>query len=672
MDGKEVSPTDISVKSKRVNKRAAQQPAQIEIIEKIPSHEDYLNTLTPTLAKIIRDGGKITKAHLEKEEFTSILRVGGVKDDTGTLLFPKVADALKEFLSLRGLPVKLHLKNKQRLVELHKHQVSGIKHMITKEQAFEKQDSYGLCGSILKLEMGLGKTLLAITGSLISPRNPCTEAFGERGFPTLVLASKTVLLEWKTEGFEKFFGSAVKVLYYHKSHMTAKQYASITREDIVKYDFVVTSYDVVCSAAREGRDWEAGIEMGDPHTLMAGKIQSIHCRTRAQTDDPCITGHRILFYTPWERVIADESQRFANPKTFTYKALMAVYGRNKLCLTGTPIKNSSLDVWAQLRWCGYTGVTRAVEWKRGGLYMMKEHKLNRYILSLDTKDTEIKLPDKIIIETTKSFKDTEKQAYDYVLGVTRSVYDDMMNRMATFASVLALFTRLRQLCIAPYLITSESKREKLTGVDRDNDTIAKEQLKTLYKGPLSTWIHDKKGTAGIRSRKMRLIVKAVQNMPKDEKVVIFSMFTSCLDLLREALNEFIPEFRFEQMDGDTTDKERIDVLHSFKNIPEVRGILMTYKVGSEGLNLTEGNHVICIEPWWTPTVGFQSVGRCHRPGQLKDVKVYNIYINNTIENRILAICAEKNEMAKSFLEGTNHAKGGTGLDKATLGEILGR
>ncbi len=56
-----------------------------------------------------------------------------------------------------------------------------------------------------------------------------------------------------------------------------------------------------------------------------------------------------------ERVICDESQKLANPKTMTYKCIMAVYGKYKWCLTGTPIRNYETDIWAQLRFCGYKG-----------------------------------------------------------------------------------------------------------------------------------------------------------------------------------------------------------------------------------------------------------------------------------------------------------------------------
>ena len=172
---------------------------------------------------------------------------------------------------------------------------------------------------------------------------------------------------------------------------------------------------------------------------------------------------------------------------------------------------------------------------------------------------------------------------------------------------------------------------------------------------------------------MRMILKTLSKIPNGEKVLIFSMFTSCLDLLSTAIEkEFGSTFKCEQMDGDTNGKERNEILDLFAKDVNVRGLLMTYKVGSEGLNITSANHVICIEPWWTFAVPLQAEARCWRPGQTKTVNVHNIYINNTIEQRVLEICEDKRSMAKSFLESTEHSsKTSTKLDKYTLGRILG-
>ncbi len=99
-------------------------------------------------------------------------------------------------------------------------------------------------------------------------------------------------------------------------------------------------------------------------------------------------------------------------------------------------------------------------------------------------------------------------------------------------------------------------------------------------------------------------------------------------------------------------------------------MFLTYKVGSEGLNLTEAVHVLNIEPWWTPVVLEQAIHRAWRSGQTSEVAIYNIYIKNSIEDKMLSICEEKSQMTEAYLQGTGQ-KVKAGLDKYTMGRILG-
>jgi SNF2 family DNA or RNA helicase len=150
------------------------------------------------------------------------------------------------------------------------------------------------------------------------------------------------------------------------------------------------------------------------------------------------------------------------------------------------------------------------------------------------------------------------------------------------------------------------------------------------------------------------------------------MFTSCLDLLADALKELLPSFSFLQVDGDTVGEERNMLLTKFRKDPNISGLLLSYKVGSEGLNLIEANHCICIEPWWNGCTIRQGEARCYRNGQTRTVMTYKIYSENTIENKIIEICKSKDEMAECFLEGTQKQMTRVGIDKYTLGVILGR
>jgi len=666
------------------------------------------------LIEMIQSHKTIAKSTLIACDFTALLRIASLKSDArnsknelsclqesssnmeycytkDAYLYPVLVEGIQKGLGVRPLPIKMFTYNaltqEKSPITFFDHQIGAIEHIRKREDMAVATgvigtNLYGLRGSIVKLEMGLGKTLTAIAASLLAPKpsynkvdSSCNNSYnslhGENGFPTLIVASKMVMIMWKRDGFNKFFRDDVKVLYFHPIFMHTNAINAMNRKEIVKYDFVVTSYDIVCSAARQGDIWKDVCELGDEHTLMKGKIAFIHERTRSQADVPETTGKHILFHTPWERVICDESQRFANPTTFTFKAIMNLYGRFKLCLTGTPMRNYDTDIWAQLRFCGYTGTMRALEWKKRGSALMKLHNLNAAILSVDYKDTLIKLPPKKYYDHPITLQGTEKVLYETVIGIARNVYDMMLCAKVTFAGVLALFTRLRQICIAPYLITAESKREKLKGKLRKADELAKTHLSSITEGPLWKWLKEKDGEGGIGSAKMNEIYNILMKIPKNEKVLIFSMFTSCLDLLKYKLDkETNNTYILEQLDGDTPDREKAMILERFDTDETLQALLMTYKVCSEGLNLTSACHVICIEPWWTFAVPKQAEARAWRPGQIRNVCVYNIHCQQTIEDRVIEVCNAKKAMIEEYLEGAEPIKR-AGLDKYTLGRILG-
>ena len=676
-------------------------------IEKIEIESILQRLGNEKLIEMIQSHKNIAKSTLAACDFTALLRIASLRNENDTYLYPVLVEGIQKGLGVRPLPIKMFTYNaltkEKSPITFFDHQIGAIEHIRKREEMAvttnivgtnnnnsgvsclhdtpsnainilpycNSTNIYGLRGSIVKLEMGLGKTLTAIAASLLAPKPSYDTPHGEKGFPTLIVASKMVMIMWKRDGFNKFFRDDVKVLYFHPIFMNTNAINTLSRKEIVKYDFVVTSYDIVCSAARQGDIWKDICELGDEHTLMKGKIAFIHERTRSQADVPETTGKQILFHTPWERVICDESQRFANPTTFTFKAMMNLYGRFKLCLTGTPMRNYDTDIWAQLRFCGYTGTMRALEWKKRGSALMKLHNLNAAILSVDYKDTLIKLPPKKYYDHPITLQGTEKVLYEAVIGIARNVYDMMLCAKVTFAGVFALFTRLRQICIAPYLITAESKREKLKGKIRKADELAKTHLSSITEGPLWKWLKERDGEGGIGSAKMNEIYSILMKIPKNEKVLIFSMFTSCLDLLKYKLDkETNNEYVLEQLDGDTPDREKAMILERFDTDETLQALLMTYKVCSEGLNLTSACHVICIEPWWTFAVPRQAEARAWRPGQLKNVCVYNIHCQNTIEDRVLSICEGKKAMIEEFLEGAEPIKR-AGLDKYTLGRILG-
>ena len=128
------------------------------------------------------------------------------------------------------------------------------------------------------------------------------------------------------------------------------------------------------------------------------------------------------------------------------------------------------------------------------------------------------------------------------------------------------------------------------------------------------------------------------------KVLLFSQFTSMLNLIEERLKE--AGTKWVRISGDTTDRET--PVEKFQ-AGEVPLFLISLKAGGTGLNLTAADTVILYDPWWNPAVENQAIDRAHRIGQDKPVMVYRLVAAGTIEEKMLQMQARKGDLAKSIL-----------------------
>ncbi|XP_042453098.1 helicase-like transcription factor CHR28 isoform X2 [Zingiber officinale] len=130
-----------------------------------------------------------------------------------------------------------------------------------------------------------------------------------------------------------------------------------------------------------------------------------------------------------------------------------------------------------------------------------------------------------------------------------------------------------------------------------------------------------------------------------EKAIVFSQWTSMLDLLELSLNENLIQYR--RLDGTMTLVSRDKAVKDFNTDPEVTVMLMSLKAGSLGLNMIAACHVILLDLWWNPSTEDQAIDRAHRIGQTRPVTVSRITVKDTVEDRILALQEEKRKMVSS-------------------------
>lgn len=560
------------------------------------------------------------KAVLDSLDFTDRLRVA---------VHPRVSAFVKKMYGgINGVPLKKGYK-------LFDYQIEALAWMKDREE----NSFHGILGGILCLQMGMGKTLTALTHILMNEK-------GE--FPSLIIASKTVLSEWFQQGCQKFFEEgSVKTLFLHKDFL-GKDIEKVTQHDVKGFDIVLTTYDVLVALNQDnGKYFEGCLES-------QGSRVVVNTRLKTTANIPSLSGASVIYGIPWHRVICDESQRFANPKTNIHKCVMAVYGKYKWCLSGTPIRNYKTDIWSQLRFCGYTSIDHHTDWNRLCKRQFEQDNLNSAIFSKSYDDAHVVLPPIHEHHIKVEISGFQKKLYDSIVKKTREVYQLFTGGSGDFAGVLALLIRLRQCVIAPYLLTTFSKRAS-TG-------------EFAIQPDLQVACNQKEGEAGFHAVKIRKIVEVIQSIPSTEKIVFFTMFTSYLDLVYDTVTTLMPGKKVLKLDGDTKGPDRLTVLSAFKEDPACNLLLLTYKVGGEGLNITEATHCIYGEPWWTDAVHNQAKARIWRTGQTKEVHVYSIIVKDSIEERILDICKEKTKMASEFLGTSSNY---VGLSKFTVGRILG-
>lgn len=146
------------------------------------------------------------------------------------------------------------------------------------------------------------------------------------------------------------------------------------------------------------------------------------------------------------------------------------------------------------------------------------------------------------------------------------------------------------------------------------------------------------------SAKIATLIRELTSLAPSTKCVIFSQFTSFLDLISPQLSRYsLPHLRF---DGTLNQKARAEVLKRFTSETSQSNILLlSLRAGGVGLNLTAANRVFMMDPWWSFAVEAQAIDRVHRMGQVRDVKVTRFIVKGSIEERMLRVQERKGAIA---------------------------
>lgn len=129
------------------------------------------------------------------------------------------------------------------------------------------------------------------------------------------------------------------------------------------------------------------------------------------------------------------------------------------------------------------------------------------------------------------------------------------------------------------------------------------------------------------------LVKMVELLKKiksrGEKTLIFTQMTKMLDIFEKIMNMF--RFNYVRLDGGTKTEVRQQLVERFNNDPRVMVFISSTRSGGIGLNLTGASNVIFFDTDWNPAMDRQAQDRCHRIGQTRNVTIYRLIAEHTIE-----------------------------------------
>ncbi|GAB2877852.1 hypothetical protein GCM10027046_02210 [Uliginosibacterium flavum] len=324
-------------------------------------------------------------------------------------------------------------------------------------------------------------------------------------------------------------------------------------------------------------------------------------------------------------LILDEAQTVKNAASKAAGVVRLLNARHRLCLTGTPMENHLGELWAQFDFLlpGFLGDSKdfTKRWRtpieKGGDTERREllsKRIKPFILRRRKDEVAKELPPKSIVLRTVELQGGQRDLYEIV----RAAMDEKVRAEVAAKGfkrsqiiILDALLKLRQVCCDPRLLSLESAKK------------VKE------------------------SAKLDLLMEMLPELIEEgRRVLLFSQFTSMLDLIVEAVEK--AKIPYVLLTGQTRDRET--AVRRFQDL-EVPLFLISLKAGGVGLNLTAADTVIHFDPWWNPAAEDQATDRAHRIGQTKPVFVYKLIAAGSIEERIVALQEKKAALAAAVLSG---------------------
>jgi len=361
----------------------------------------------------------------------------------------------------------------------------------------------------------------------------------------------------------------------------------------------------------------------------------------------------------WWRIICDESHCLKNTDSKYFRACESLGAAHKWGVTGTPVNTSLNDLKGQLKMIGLEDVgpmfnvfqnDMAVHFsnnrkrryhdrdiKAGNfLFTMRNilirHSLkqqgtlsNTYIMSLPPKE-------EIVINIP--FAKTERRQYEKLEADAQTYYKNIKGGGVDIGKQ---YLKLKSALIPLRVACSGGFMDKK--LDKSDNPELKSKDPTLK---VKVKVKDESIADIAFKSKFHKLLQELKRIRTDEptsKSLVFSQFKSTLSWMKQELPKH--GFQFKTISGDMTMTQRAKALREFQHDPPTTVFLLSIRAGAVGINLTQANYVFIMEPATNPALEAQAIGRIYRLGQRKSVRVIKLYIENSIETRLVGVLKKK-------------------------------
>ena len=363
----------------------------------------------------------------------------------------------------------------------------------------------------------------------------------------------------------------------------------------------------------------------------------------------------------WAWVVCDEAQFVKNRTSATYKAVRRLRAPSTIAITGTPLENSLMDLWALMS-IAAPGLLPDPE-RFGQVYRKPidrgdtealgrlRRRMRPFLLRRTKEQVAADLPAKTEQVLAVELGAKHRKAYDQRLARERQRILGLLEEDTAQSRFIALkaLTTLRQMALDPELVDGDG------GNDGAGKTAARSARGVKDKAAATPSKGQRRsGRRPSPSAKVEVLLEHLGPIVSEgHRALIFSQFTRYLSGVREHLED--AGVRTAYMDGSTPDRQK--VIDAFR-AGGADVFLISLKAGGFGLTLTEADYVFLLDPWWNPQAEEQAVDRTHRIGQDKPVMVYRLVSADTIEEKVMALKEKKAELFARVIEGTGDVEAG--------------